>query len=464
MLQFAKLLHSHGFRITFVLTHFNYRRLVRAQGEDAVNGLPDFRFESIADGLPNSDDDATQDISRLCDATTKNCLAPFRRLLADLNGCCSFAPPVTCIVADGGMSFTLDAASELSIPNLLFWTSSAGGYLAFQHYHHLLERGIIPLKDMSDVTNGFLDTEVDWIPGFMKGMRLKDFPSWIRTTDRDEVVLNYLIYEMKRAAMGSAIIFNTFDDLEEPALNALRRFLPPIYAVGPFSILSHHLLPSDSPLNTIGTSLWKEDDSCLKWLDDDNMKPHSVVYVSFGSITVMTDDQLIEFAWGLAGSGYKFIWVIRPDQFQGEANIIPAAFVEETKGRGMMVSWTAQRKLLAHPAIGAFLTHCGWNSTMEGLCGGVPMICWPFFSEQLTNCRYACAEWGVGVELAGEVKRAAVEALIREVMAGEKGREMRRRAAEWKERAFKAAGGPHGGSTVNFNRVVNEVLLPRKQI
>lgn len=121
------------------------------------------------------------------------------------------------------------------------------------------------------------------------------------------------------------------------------------------------------------------------------------------------------------------------------------AEMEET-GRGKVASWCVQEEVLGHGAVGAFLTHCGWNSTVESICGGMAMICWPFFAEQQTNCRYLCREWGVGVEIEGEVKRDKVEAIVREVMEGKRGREMRVSAREWKERAMRAVG--IGGSSL----------------
>nr|UYE91529.1 putative glycosyltransferase [Anoectochilus roxburghii] len=453
MLMLAKFLHAQDFHITFVLTEYNYRRLIRSHGPDAVKGLAGFRFEAIPDGLPFSEDDATQDIPALSKSTTTNCLAPFRRLLAKLN---IRSPPVSCIVSDAVMTFTLDAAHELGIPKILLWTASACGYLAYLHYRHLLDRGLIPLKDMADVSNGFLDTKVDCVPGLTAGFTLKDFPSFIRTTDSNDIMLNFLVHETGRASMADAIIMNTFSDLEAPALAALQSILPPIYTVGPLSILSRRMIPKDNPLATITASLWKEDDSCIGWLND--KEAASVVYVNFGSITVMTNEQLVEFAWGLMNSGYDFVWVVRPDLVKGESAVLPAKFLEGTKERGLMVPWCPQEELLAHPAIGVFLTHSGWNSTLESFCGGVPMICWPFFAEQQTNCRYACTDWGVGMEIDNNVRRDEVESLIREMMAGEKGRMMRKAAAEWKKRAV-AVTGQGGSSAVNLERVTKEVLL-----
>lgn len=128
----------------------------------------------------------------------------------------------------------------------------------------------------------------------------------------------------------------------------------------------------------IASSLWTEDTECLDWLD--TKEPNSVVYVNFGSTTVMTNEQLVEFSWGVANSNKTFLWIIRPGLVAGDSAVVPPEFLEETKGRGKLASWCPQEQVLTHSAIGGFLTHSGWNSTLESLCGGVPMICWPFFA------------------------------------------------------------------------------------
>nr|UYE91547.1 putative glycosyltransferase [Anoectochilus roxburghii] len=309
---------------------------------------------------------------------------------------------------------------------------------------------------MVDMSNGFLDTKVDWVPGLTESMALKDFPSFIRTTNSEDIMVNFILRETSRASMADAIIINTFDELEARALTALQNLLPPIYTVGPLSLLSRHAISNDSRLAAITTSLWKEEKKCLDWLDGKEIG--SVVYVNFGSITVMTNQQLIEFAWGLTNSGYDFVWIVRPDLVKGESAVLPPEFLEETKERGMTATWCAQEALLSHPAVGLFLTHSGWNSTVESLFCGVPMISWPFFAEQQTNCKYTCTDWGVGMEIDNNVKRDEVESLIREMMAGDKGREFRERANEWKKSAAMAAG-PNGRSLLNLNKMVKEVLL-----
>lgn len=315
---------------------------------------------------------------------------------------------------------------------------------------------IIWHADESCLTNGYLDALVDWIPA-MKGVRLRDLPSFIRTTDPGDIVVNFAMGEVERACDASAILIHTFDDLEHEVLQALSTMFPPIYAIGPLQLLLNQVPEND--LNTIGSNLWKEELGCLEWLD--TKEPGSVVYVNFGSVTVMTPQEMIEFAWGLANTNLYFLWIIRPDLVVGDAAILPADFVAQTKERSFLEGWCPQERVLTHPAIGGFLTHSGWNSTTESLCGGVPMICWPFFAEQPTNCRYCCTEWGVGMEMGNDVRRDVVESLVRELMEGEKGKEMKKKAMEWKSQAEAAAAPPSGSSYSNLDKIINKVLLSK---
>jgi UDP:flavonoid glycosyltransferase YjiC (YdhE family) len=292
------------------------------------------------------------------------------------------------------------------------------------------------------------------VPG-IKEIRLKDIPSFFRTTNPNDIMLDTLIWECKRAQKASAIIFNSFDNLEHNVLEAFSSInLPPVYSIGPLHLLLKDITHTE--LNSIGSNLWKEETECLEWLN--KKEPNTVVYVNFGSITVMTNLQMIEFAWGLADSKKSFLWVIRPDLVAGENAVLPQDFLEETKNRGLLSSWCPQEEVLTHSAIGVFLTHNGWNSTLESLCGGVPMICWPFFAEQQTNCRFCCNEWGIGLEIE-DAKRDKIEDLVRELMDGEKGIEMKEKVLQWKKLAQNAASSPHGSSFVNLKNLFCDVLL-----
>ena len=149
MLKLAKLLQCKGFHITFVNTEHIHKRLLKSRGPNSLDGLPDFRFEAIPDGLPVTDDtDANQHIPSVCESTAKYCLVPFRNLLYRLNDrtLSPKVPPVSCVVSDGSMPFTVDATEEFGIPNLLFFTHSACGLLGYAQLRVLAEKGLTPLK------------------------------------------------------------------------------------------------------------------------------------------------------------------------------------------------------------------------------------------------------------------------------------------------------------------------------
>ncbi|XWS55625.1 hypothetical protein CRYUN_Cryun09bG0016900 [Craigia yunnanensis] len=171
-------------------------------------------------------------------------------------------------------------------------------------------------------------------------------------------------------------------------LSKLSSFFSKIYTICPLHGLSNVLIKDDpSPLASTKSIQWKEDRDCITWLDSQPSK--SVVFVSFGSIVSFTHDQMLEFWHGLVNSGKPFLWVLRPNSIIGEddpGNIL-MDFEERTKDKGLIVSWTPQEEVLAHPAVGGFLTHCGWNSTLESIYAGVPMICWPAITDQQVNSR-----------------------------------------------------------------------------
>jgi len=294
----------------------------------------------------------------------------------------------------------------------------------------------------------------------MKGMPLKYIPSFIRTTDEDDILFNFLMISAETAARSSApIIFNSFDALEHDALDDISKIVGPVYTIGPLHLLLKHL-PEDSCVTSLGSNLWKEDSQCLQWLD--SKEPGSVVYVSFGSITTMTNENLIEFAWGLANSNHSFLWIIRSDIVTGDSAILPPEFLAQTNERGLLASWCDQEKVLNHPSVGGFLTHSGWNSTLDAICSGVPMLCWPFFAEQQTNCWFVCNKWGIGMETHSNVGRYEVEKQVRELLEGEKGKEMKRNAMDLKRLAEEATSSPNGSSFLNFDKLINQLLLPMK--
>lgn len=300
-----------------------------------------------------------------------------------------------------------------------------------------------------------LNNTVNWIPG-IRSIQIKDIPSFFHTTDPNDPMVQFEISETERCTTASAIIFNSFDILESDVLHALSSICPPIYTIGPLQLLINQL--PQSPLKSLGSNLWKEDADCLKWLD--TKQKNSVLYVNYGSVTVMTPENLVEFAWGLASSNLNFLFVIRPDLVVGETAELPKEFLEETKDRGLISGWCPQEQVLGHQAVGGFLTHCGWNSMTESLINGVQLLCWPYFADQPTNCKLACHEWGVGIEIDKNVRRHEVAMHVRELIQGERGKEMRKKAQEWKRKAEEAVA-LDGSSTANLKKLVKEVILSK---
>ncbi|KAL6144095.1 hypothetical protein ACLB2K_054790 [Fragaria x ananassa] len=431
MFQFAQLLHQRGFHITFVNTEFNHRRFLKSLGPNSLDHFLDFRFETIPDGLPISDEKDSQEMTLVFDSVRKNFVAPFRNLLNKLNGA-NMNLPVTSIVSDGFMTFTITVAEELGIPIAHFFTLAAVGFMSLKSIPTLVEKGFAPLKGISQA------------------------PGELQTLMTSHLTLFWKQWP-EGAYKASAVIVHTFETLEADVLDALSStssMLPPVYAIGPLQLLLNQI--PEHPLKSVGYSLWKEETECLQWLH--GKAPNSVVYVNFGSVVVMTPQQLMEFAWGLANSKLPFLWVIRPDLIAGESAILPPEFVAETKERGLIASWCPQEQVLNHPSVGGFLTHSGWNSTMESISAGVPMLCWPLLGDQRINCRYTCYEWGIGMEISNDVKRDKVKKLVEELMKGEKGKELKNKVMIWKKLAEDASS-PLGSSHIALDNLVNQVLL-----
>ena len=204
----------------------------------------------------------------------------------------------------------------------------------------------------------------------------------------------------------------------------------------------------------------------MKWLD--SQKPNSVVYVCFGSLAKFNSAQLKEIAIGLEASGKKFIWVVRKgkgEEEEEEQNWLPEGYEERMEGTGLIIrGWAPQVLILDHPSVGGFVTHCGWNSTLEGVAAGVPMVTWPVGAEQFYNEKLVTEvlKTGVGVGVqkwapgVGDfIESEAVEKAIRRIMEKE-GEEMRNRAIELGKKA-KWAVGEEGSSYSNLDALIEEL-------
>lgn len=344
---------------------------------------------------------------------TKNVTGPLFKKMMREKSCfgTSTRRPVSCIIADGVLSFAADFAEEKGIPLIYFRTVSACSFWACFCMPELIEGGDIPVKG-----NG-MDMIVKNIPGMENFLRRRDLPGFCRVNDLNEPKLQTLKNETRQTPRAQAAIFNSFEDLEGPVLAQIRKFIPRIYSFGPSHSHLNSRLESRNIKTSISTgSFWEEDRSCVDWLD--SQSPKSVLYVSFGSVTLVTKDQLLEFWHGLVNSGQKFLWVMRPDSIMsrnGEEKL-PSELEEGTRARGYMVGWAPQEEVLNHPAVGGFLTHSGWNSTLESIVCGVPMICWPYFADQMINSRFVSEIWKIGLDMKDTCDRVIIEKMVRELM------------------------------------------------
>eukprot|EP00252_Welwitschia_mirabilis_P017764 TRINITY_DN3942_c0_g1_i1.p1 TRINITY_DN3942_c0_g1~~TRINITY_DN3942_c0_g1_i1.p1 ORF type:complete len:285 (-),score=9.48 TRINITY_DN3942_c0_g1_i1:130-984(-) len=282
----------------------------------------------------------------------------------------------------------------------------------------------------------------------MESLRVKDLPSFV--LDSSDPLFGIFLDAIPKTHDATLMLINTWEDLEKPVIDHLNSsFSGKVTAIGPVLLMA-----PQSPLNS---SLWMEESGCVQWLD--TQRPGSVLFVSFGSITVLTQDELLEFAWGLEASNHPFLWVIRPDLLEGSSAIFPKEFVEKTRGRAHFASWVDQKRVLDHESVGGFLTHSGWNSVLESICAGVAMICWSFFAEQPTNRRFVSKVWNVGFEMDEIVERERVASVVKKLMdsASEEGMRVKRNAMKMKQSAVDAvlSGGSSRRNLQRFLDIVN---------
>ncbi|CAA0828502.1 UDP-glycosyltransferase 90A1 [Striga hermonthica] len=264
---------------------------------------------------------------------------------------------------------------------------------------------------------------------------------------------DFILESGQAMAASFGMIVNSFYDMEKPfadhlaARDGLR-----CYTVGPLCLAG--------PPGSRGT----QKPRWIEWLDEKNQTP--VLYIAFGSQAEISPAQLREIANGLESSNARFLWVVRKDC---DLNAIDESFEERVKGKGIIVNeWVDQREILEHPAVQGFLSHCGWNSVLEGICAEVPILAWPMMAEQYLNAKFVTEEIGIGLRVstvdgtrkgfvAGENLRSAVV----ELMEGENGKRMRDKVKEVAKEARKAVA-EEGSSWLDLNRMIKETCKHAK--
>ncbi|KAM5559765.1 UDP-glycosyltransferase 86A1-like [Rosa sericea] len=445
-------LASNGFTITFVNTQAVHHQIIKSQSPDNAieddvdifNGVCksslDIRYVTISDGFPIGFDRSLNH-DQFWEGILLVFPAHVDELVAKL---VRSDPPVTCLIADTFFVWPTMMATKYNLLNVSFWTEPVLVLTLYYHLYLLRENG-----HFASHGNHRQDT-IKYIPG-VKAIEPKDLMSYLQATEVSEVtsVVHKIIYkafeEVKRADF---ILCNTIQELESDTISALQE-KQPTYAIGP-------IFPNGFAKSTVATSLWSESD-CIEWL---NTKPHgSILYVSFGSYAHASKKDIEEIANGLSLSKVGFIWVLRPDIVSSnETQILPVGFEDEIKNRGLIVPWCSQIEVISHPAIGGFLTHCGWNSILESIWSGLPLLCYPLLTDQFTNRKLVVDDWRVGINLCDRkpITKEEVKEKVNRLMSGKSSEELRRNAKEVKN-ALESALVEDGSSNRNFNRFIDDV-------
>ncbi|KAK4403329.1 7-deoxyloganetic acid glucosyl transferase [Sesamum angolense] len=341
---------------------------------------------------------------------------------------------VSCLIMDGVFSFAIPVLEEMGIPYIYFRTISACSFWPYFCLQEIIDAGEVPLigKDEDKLTcwnKKEMDMMVTSVPGMERILRLRDIPRFCRVEDVNHPGLQTMKIETRRTADASGLILNTFEDLEGPILDEIRKHIPNLYSVGPLHALLKARLESEGmeSLHNRSSSFWEEDQNCIAWLD--TQPASSVIYI-------------------LVGNKARF----HRGNDTGNENEIPMELEEGTKSRGYMVGWVPQQQVLAHPAISAFFTHSGWNSTIESITLGLPMLCWAYFADQITNSRFVSEVWKVGLDIKDTCDRIIVEKMVKEVMDVRRD-EFLERAHSMASLARKAIS-EGGSSYLNLNRLV----------
>ncbi|KAL3845217.1 hypothetical protein ACJIZ3_002620 [Penstemon smallii] len=446
LFQLAKrLVIQNGFHVSFLVNTTKASAAQHHFFNSAAALIPDLNIIN----LPPADISTVinQDmriVTQIC-VMNRESIKSLKPILAELN-------PISLII-DIFTTDAIDACKELSIPVYSFFTASTV-LLTFSLYLPTLDR---------EVEGEFVDLPMPIeIPG-CRAMRTVDILDQVK--DRKNAEYDWYLFHVSRLRYVAGIFLNSWEVLDFDRVKTLKENpfyrkipIPPVFPIGP-------LIKEDETLTEIDAEIFA-------WLD--NQPCESVLFICLGSGGTLSSKQLIELAWGLEMSKQRFVFVVRKptdasasgSYFTSGGNendpstYLPDGFVEKTRGIGLVVSsWAPQLAVLRHFSTGAFLSHCGWNSTLESLVHGVPIIAWPLYAEQRMNATMLVEEVKVAVKVEAEegeevIGRRTVERVVREVMEGEKGKGMRHRAKELGKSAAKALG--IGGSSIeSLNRVVD---------
>ncbi|KMT08557.1 hypothetical protein BVRB_6g138370 [Beta vulgaris subsp. vulgaris] len=289
----------------------------------------------------------------------------------------------------------IDIATDLKVPSYIFFTSGANMLSLMLHIQTLNDEKVL------DFTKEDIDPNAEFdVPGFVNRVPEKVLPSAFLDKEHGVPMLLNITRGFRKS---KGILVNTFTELESSGVKALldqanQGSIPAIYPVGP-------ILELDSG------SQGEDHVSILQWLDE--QPSSSVVFLCFGSMGSFNAGEVKEIANGLEKSGHRFLWSLRKPPAEGTmqpqnetfVDALPEGFLDRTDKIGKIISWAPQVSILAHSSIGGFVSHCGWNSTLESIWFGVPIAAWPLYAEQQLNAFELVKELGLAVEIRMDYRR-----------------------------------------------------------
>ncbi|XP_012459423.1 UDP-glycosyltransferase 89A2 [Gossypium raimondii] len=344
-------------------------------------------------------------------------------------------PPVA-IISDFFLGWTQRLATQLQIPRLTFFASGAFVVSLCDYMWSNIEK----LKSLSEI-------KLSHLPG-SPVFKPENFPSLFKHYKQSDPDCEFVKDGILANTKSWGCVLNSFDALETEYIQWLKTYVGHnrVYSVGPVSLIGNR---GDSDPSS-------GSDGVMTWLDQ--CPDGSVVYVCFGSQKLLRKEQVEALANGLEKSGTRFIWVVKPGTTNGFGDV-PDGFEERVAGQGLVIKgWAPQLLILNHKAVGGFLSHCGWNSVLEGIVGGVMILAWPMEADQFVNAKLLVDEIGVAVRVcegadsvpnSDELGRAVAEAMT-------EGGGMKTKAKDLKQKALAAVS--HGESSMkDLDRVVEEL-------
>ncbi|OMO81852.1 UDP-glucuronosyl/UDP-glucosyltransferase [Corchorus capsularis] len=460
MVDIGRLLAQRGMIVTIVTTPLNASRVHKSVSRAMESGqdirLVPVQFPCKQVGLPEGCEnlDMLPSVAEYLQFfTAANLMEEAVMKLFE-----KLSPLPNCIISDMCLHYTSKLASKFQVPRISFH-----GYCCFSL---LCMHNIHSSKILETITSDFEYFTMPGLPIKLEFTRVQ----LVVQSDNSKGPMKEIfekIEEVDRSSFG--VVINTFEELESPFVEEYRRVRNgKAWCIGPVS-LSHK---DELDKSQRGNNASINDHECLKWLDC--QEPNSVIYVCLGSMSRLRLSHLKELGLGLEASNKPFIWVLRGNDISKKVVnwMKEEGFEERIKGRGLVIlGWVPQVLILSHPAIGGFLTHCGWNSTVEGISAGLPFITWPQVSDQFTDEKLIVQILKVGVSLGVEkqtilgveenteaiVKKDDVKNAIERLMdEGNEGMERRKRAKEFGDKANKAVA-VGGSSYLNLTMFIQDI-------